>query len=302
MPPAPYHELALSPDGTRLALVGGPGGLADLWVADLGRGTATRLTFDEFVRVPVWTPDGSRIAYAVMTKSANDTRNRVEWRAADGGGDADVLIPEGPTKFPGGFTPDGRALLFDSDPSGRAAAREEAGFRSEIAELSLADRSIRVLTDGPYTKGAGVVSPDGRWLAYVANDGSRETVTVRPYPSGEGRWPVSTVRGVEPRWGPDGRALYFRSDAVLHRVAIDTSRGFSASRPERVLDRVATGASTHSYSIAPDDGRIVTLRTAEGSGAQRILYLDLGFGRRLAGARGGPGGDPPGVDGGRATP
>ena len=36
-PPAPYNEVALSPDGTRVALVGGQGGVSDLWVADLQR-------------------------------------------------------------------------------------------------------------------------------------------------------------------------------------------------------------------------------------------------------------------------
>ena len=112
---------------------------------------------------------------------------------------------------------------------------------------------------------------------------------MRPYPRGEGRWQISTPLGVEPRWAPDGRAIYYRADSVLYRVAVETSRGFAASRPERVLDRVASGVEVQSFSLAPDGSRIFTLRTAEGSGARRILHLDLGFARRLdapaAGAR-----------------
>ena len=50
-----------SPDGKRLALeVAG-----DLFVHDLQRGTATRLTFDAALnRHPVWTPDGQHIVYS----------------------------------------------------------------------------------------------------------------------------------------------------------------------------------------------------------------------------------------------
>jgi hypothetical protein len=50
IPVAPYNELALSPDGKRVALTGGQGGVADLWVFDLERGTMTRLTVDQNAR------------------------------------------------------------------------------------------------------------------------------------------------------------------------------------------------------------------------------------------------------------
>ena len=66
----PTTKRRLSPDGTRVALVGGQGGVADLWVADLERGTLTRLTVGEFTASPVWTPDGTRIAYAVRSPGA----------------------------------------------------------------------------------------------------------------------------------------------------------------------------------------------------------------------------------------
>lgn len=56
----------LSPDGARLATVrfDAMTGIADLWVDDLERGTRTRVTHERIAaRLPVWSPDGSRLAY-----------------------------------------------------------------------------------------------------------------------------------------------------------------------------------------------------------------------------------------------
>jgi hypothetical protein len=58
--PGRYAQIAVSPDGTQLALtILGEQRSTDLWIADLKRGTMTRRTFDSQVANPVWTPDGS---------------------------------------------------------------------------------------------------------------------------------------------------------------------------------------------------------------------------------------------------
>jgi len=275
VPPAPYNELALSPDGSRLALVGGPGGISDLWVADLARGTVTRLTSGEIVHMPTWTPDGGRIAYAVVTPGVEEERTRIDWRPADGSRPAETLVQEGSPSYPSSFTPDGRTLVYDQGDGSNSLA-------SNLQALSLdGGHSSRALTEGQDTYFSGAVSPDGRWLAFVSAEAGQNNVYVRPYPEGSGRWQISTSTAAEPRWALDGRALYYRSSAVLYRVAVDTSHGFHAGRPEPLLDRVATGGQVQSYSFSPDGSRIITFRTAPGSGAQRVLNLDLGFAARL---------------------
>jgi Tol biopolymer transport system component len=275
IPPGPYNELSLSPDGTRLALVGGPGGISDLWVADLGRGALTRLTSGVQVRSPTWSPDGTRIAYGAVMEGAGEGRMRIDWRPADGSRGAETLVKESPGAYPSSFTPDGKVLIFDQ-------YQDAANNRSTVLALPVGGGGhARALTEGPYANTAGVVSPDGRWLAYVSDESGQSNIYVRPYPEGPGRWQISTLLGVEPHWSRDGRELFYRVDAVLYRVAIDTSHGFSAGRPERYLDRVASGGEVKSYSFSPDGSRLFTLRTPEGSGARRVLYLDLGFARRL---------------------
>jgi len=282
VPQGTYNELNLSPDGSRLALTGGQGGISDLWVADLRRGGLTRLTSGEFTRSPVWTPDGTRIAYAVLARGAGENRGRIDWRPADGSREAETLVDEGPVVYPTDFSANGRTLIYDQGDGG--------AVDSHIAALPLdGERRARAVIEGPWPTSWGIVSPDGRWLAYVSPEGGPPAVYVQPYPHGDGRWRISTARGDEPRWSPDGRELFYRADSVLYRVAIDTSRGFTAGRPEAILDRVASGTGIQSYALSPDGTRIVTLRTAEGSGAQRTLHLDLGFASRLAGVGNGGG-------------
>ncbi|MEO8502501.1 MAG: protein kinase [Acidobacteriota bacterium] len=275
LPPVPYQELALSPDHRKLALVGGQGGVSDLWVADLERSGVTRLTTDRFVRGPVWSPDGTRLAYSAFGEGEAEPDAHLEWQAADGSRPAEVLFAGAPGSLPSAFSPDGSSVLFEPYYINQADVR--------IWSLSLAgEKRVQELPQGGKADSYGVPSLDGKWLAYVSLVGGQDIVYVRPYPRGEGRWQVSVPIGDEPRWGPDGRSLYYRSDSVLYRVAIETSHGFSAGRPEAVLDRVASGQRIASFGFSSDGSRIITFRAPPGSGAQRTIDLDLGFASRLA--------------------
>ena len=276
IPPVPYNESALSPDGKRVALMGGAGGTADLWVADLERGTQTRLTVGESNINPIWSPDGARIAYTVrLSPSGQDPHWQIAWKLADGSRDAEVLLDSALYPSPSGFTPDGGKLLYNvNKPDGQGA---------DIYLLPLTGpRTPELLLGGPFVKRDAVVSPDGRWLAYSANEAGPAVVFVRPFPAGEGRWQISGALGSEPRWGPDSRELFFRADTSLYRVEVDTKGGFSAGKPERLFDRVSNAGAVRTYGVAPDGRAIFTPRAPEGRGARRTVYLDLGFARRIA--------------------
>jgi serine/threonine-protein kinase len=272
--PGAYNEVAVSPEGTHVALVGGQGGVSDLWVADLQRDVITRLTTGESVQRPVFSPDGSRIAYGTKPQGARGNRWQIVWKPADGSRPAETLVEGERNHVPSSFTPDGRFLIYD------AIQATAAGRDMFLLPLS-PPREPRPLLVGPFTKFHGTVSPDGRWLAYVSDESGQLVVYVRPFPSGEGRYQVSAGSGTEPRWGRDGRALFYRSGNVLHRVTVETGERFRAGKPEALFDRVATGALVATYAPAADGSRFFTFRQPQATGASIAVALDLGFARRL---------------------
>jgi Tol biopolymer transport system component len=63
--PARYSGLSLSPDDRRVSFTRfRPDGLRDIWIRDLARDTDTRVTFDGDAFSPVWSIDGTQIAFA----------------------------------------------------------------------------------------------------------------------------------------------------------------------------------------------------------------------------------------------
>jgi serine/threonine-protein kinase len=275
IPTAPYNELALSPDGSRVALTGGQGGVSDLWVYDFARNTMTRLTIGEFTSRPTWSPDGTRIAYGTRLQGQKSKLNvwQIRLLPADGSREAVVLLERERGLLPSAFTPDGKWLLFD----GPRANQEPSSIWAIPAD---GKGEPRIVLTGPAATSFGVVSPDGRWLAYTSNEAGQVGVFVRPFPDGEGRWQIATS-GFEPRWNPDGKELFFRENAELRVVPIDTRHGFSPGRVGRVSDRMAAGGGVSTYGVAANGTRIFSFRSTRGDAGDRTIYLDRGFSRGL---------------------
>ena len=108
-PPRAYWGARLSPDGARVALdIRDQDN--DIWIWDVRGQTLTRATFSRAQdEVPVWTPDGRRLAF----RSNRDGPFNVFWRAADGTGTEERLTKSGNMPMPTAFSPDGTRLVLD---------------------------------------------------------------------------------------------------------------------------------------------------------------------------------------------
>src|SRR5262249_36090133 len=106
-----YTNPALSPDGKRLAVGVGQPPNRDIWIFDLVRGSASRLTFDPADDLcPVWSRDGSRILFTSNRKGQRD----IYEQAADGLGTT-RLVFESTTqsKSVNDWSADGRYVVYD---------------------------------------------------------------------------------------------------------------------------------------------------------------------------------------------
>jgi serine/threonine-protein kinase len=258
-----YESPRFSPDGRRIAVGIGDllGGRPDIWALDLAQNTLGRVTFDSSSVYPEWSPDGSWIHYATSRRGDYDL-----WRSrSDGSGVQESLVTGPNDHWEGVPSPDGRGLVFrTTDPV----------TRRDIWWLPRgASQPVPVLTT-PFEERGIAVSPDGRWLAYVSNETGADEVYVRALPGPGGRVQISSAGGREPRWGPGGRELLYRSRDSVLAVQVVASGGEVHVGRRRALFRDVFrtgGAGNHAGWDVDPSGRRFVFVLESGVGSDRQL-------------------------------
>jgi serine/threonine-protein kinase len=134
------------------------------------------------------------------------------------------------------------------------------------------DKDRKVETIIPSGRGVnmdGVVSPDGRWLAYVNIEAGSPQIFVIALskPDGE-RTQVTSNGGSQPRWAGNGRELFYTTlDGKLMGIPVTTGATFAAGTPTTILRPtyyVGRGVLTRSgtYDVAADGRRFLMLKQA----------------------------------------
>ena len=129
-------------------------------------------------------------------------------------------------------------------------------------QLSLdASRTISPLLRGPDIESQGVLSPDGRWLAYTQVEG-RPQIFIRPYPNvNQSRVPVTAEGSGEPFWSHDGRALYFRDRPLTAMYVVDVKAAgdaLSVSAPRRFTTLRDETNAYYNVGVPPVGRRVLT--------------------------------------------
>jgi Tol biopolymer transport system component len=257
--PAPsraYVHPRISHDGDRI-VVSSQDEEVDILLWNVTRSTLSRLTTAPGVDYyPVWTSDGQRVIF----NSAREGPNNLFWQAADETGAVERLTRSPNPQAPTGISPDGtRVVFFETSPTNR----------DDILQVELGGtHKVTPLVQSPSAERNGVISSDGRWLAYEANDSGQFEIWVRPYPEvNSGRWQVSTGGGTRPLWGPRGEELFYMSPTgAIMRVGIEPGTSWAATTPATIVKAgIATGLAAspgRTYDISPDGQRFLVVKPA----------------------------------------
>ena len=235
-----FRRPNVSPDGLRVAITIDPRP-SQIWVYDITRQSRIALATEGPNLMPLWTPDGRRIAYASGVPSD------IFWRTADAGSPAERLLEREGPQYPTSWSADGRLLIFE----------EGARNAYDIWMLPIGD-TPRPLIATPASELGGQLSPDARWVAYHSNESGRFEVYVRPFPAvGEGKWTISTSGGQQALWSPDGTELFYVVGSSVMRVSVD-GRGsaLKAGTPELLFSGPFDIAYTN-YTLSSDGAHFI---------------------------------------------
>ncbi len=236
----------LSPDGN--LIVYGDGNPDDLWTYDLRTEARRRFTLEgASSNDPAWSPDGAFIAFS----ADRPTRKDLLVRKSDGSDSARQLVVREGLQWPSDWTTTGYIVFTDVplDEDRDIWAVKADGSEPPFPYL-----------DTPFLEKSGDVSPDGKWIAYDSNAPGRFEVFVNSFPKAAASpLRVSQSGGRNPRWGRDGRELFYWNDDELVALRLDfPGRPRVVSRAN--LFEASYAAADHAnFDVYPDGNRFVVL-------------------------------------------
>jgi eukaryotic-like serine/threonine-protein kinase len=249
MPPGHYDQVAISPDGTKAILVQSTSpSESALWLADLTRGGALPMTSgggrDDS---PVWSPDGTRVAFA----TDRDGPQQIYVKTV---GDAvpERLLFKSDAMFmaPLSWSRDGKWLVFlqlDRDTAQNLWALPMPGAGTATLQVRTPVRDL-----------GGWLSPDGRWLLYTSEESGRFELYAQSFPEPGHKVAISQNGAVLAWWVSGGRQILFvgGDQRTIMRVDVESGTELKVGSP-RVVGMFPPGGDR--VEAMPDGQRFLGL-------------------------------------------
>jgi Tol biopolymer transport system component len=270
--PARIQYAVFSPDGRTVAFSREDprkASSADIWLHDMVRGGERRLTTNDGFNngTPVWSPDGHFIAFpAGHQKSPGLSLIR---QAIDGTSREELLTTE--VGVPTDWSRDGRYILADRNG-------DRTGKDLWVVPLSEGGKPYPYL-ETPFSERRAKISPDGKWVAYVSDDTSRNEIYVDSFPQRSGKQQVSIHGGDRPVWGRSGNELFFIGADQTMMAADIRDRGdrLDVGVPKSLFQvrvSMGLGSDRSGFDVSDDDRFLIPTLVNSGSAVPLTLVVN----------------------------
>jgi eukaryotic-like serine/threonine-protein kinase len=239
----------------------------DIWVIELARGLARRITDGQPADAhPLWDPDRQHVVFQSRRFGGGPTRQAVT------GGPAAPLFAKGETGLALSWTRNREYILL-------RRAGEKTG--SDLVAVSTGSEAREVVVaQSPAGETEGQFSPDGKWVAFVSNESGRAEVFVQSFPEGRARTQASTAGGAQVRWSGDGQEIFYVApDGKMMAVSIELAGASPSVRLPVPLfqTHLATGtnvlANKPQYAVSRD-GRFLLNTAIESASAPIVVSVN----------------------------
>jgi Tol biopolymer transport system component/tRNA A-37 threonylcarbamoyl transferase component Bud32 len=259
--PAEYSSLSLAPDGKRIAAGIGDSasGMRSIWLFD-SRGVRTRFTFGELSDGPVWSPDGTRIAFFKRKLTTTDA----VVKSVGGTGEETVVFHSDRPSNPTDWSPDGRLLLVDLVP-------RNSPTKGDIWVAPVAgDGKPYPFLATEFNERNAYFSGDGKWVSYVSNESGRDELYVVPFPGPGPKFQIS-ASGTEGGGFVGNRQILYgtlEGDAVSVEIEASPS-GIEVGSPKVLFKMPPISA----LAVTRDGGRFLLALLPQTTAAPRVALV-----------------------------
>ena len=222
-------------------------------------GTPTLINEGAYSFYPLWTHESSRITFSSDREGLYGIDSKT------------VGYADPPTSLLRGDNPMRTVSWSKSD--GALLVREETKQRGmDILVFRNGETDPQPLLTSPSNELGAVVSPNGRWVAYVSDVSEQDEVYVTSYPEPGRRIQVSSLGGREPVWSPRGGELFFREGGKLVCIRYAGGPSFEIAAREELFDENFSRYRWHAqYDVHPDGDRFLLVQAPEGRGEIHLV-------------------------------
>jgi Tol biopolymer transport system component len=252
-------------------------GAGDIWLHDQVRGII-RLTFERaYEWTPVWSPDGTRVAFGSNRTGSMDLYEK----SVSGSEPERLLLATDKVKAPTDWSRDGKFLFYQqTDPAN--------GWDIWVLPMGGPKQGFPLL-QSKFNELHGVLSPDGKLLAYVSDETGTAQVYVSEFASdpSAGKSPVlqgvkrsvSPGGGSNPRWRSDGRELFYLSadrKVVVVPVTPGPPFGTGAAVPLFAVPTQNPDSAAPVFDVSSDGKRFI-VQALSSEPSQTLVTLILNW-------------------------